>query len=89
MFSVIFPGPLTILQLSKSVILDPEAPGTSCHLRQQCPIPGYDFEAARSLSPTPTILESEEDIAHDLERRGIKVCDYGIKKLRDRANKQA
>lgn len=66
--------------------MDPKATHIPCHLWQQCPIPGYDLEAARSSSPTPTLLEGEEeDIAHDLKQRGIKVCNYVLKKESDGA----
>ncbi|KAE9396557.1 hypothetical protein BT96DRAFT_941551 [Gymnopus androsaceus JB14] len=49
--------------------------------KKQCPIPGYDIEAAilRGSSPTPTLVEiDEEEIP--LEQRGIRVCDYAFSK---------
>lgn len=53
--------------------------------KKQCPIPGYDIDAAmrESPSPTPTIPEIEEithpkEIHEVLKAEGIRVRDYAF-----------
>ncbi|KAE9406578.1 hypothetical protein BT96DRAFT_987415 [Gymnopus androsaceus JB14] len=55
----------------KSIIASEAMPVSE---QKQCPVPGYVFGAARSSSPTPTLVELEdEEILGDLEQRGIRL----------------